>query len=147
MAEDDRWRRMGQLVDIDLDEMSVTLRAFESELDDAKAQLEYLSDFHRQSEHDFSQPCEYGSVQDIQRQVVFIESLRTAMNQQEAQIVNNDQHLEKIRQQVLELYQKKESYLLLAKEAEIKQFQKEDRDEDNFLDDLAQQRNSRSDES
>lgn len=147
MTQDDRWRRMSRLVDIDLDAMAAQLKVFEGELNDAKAQFEYLADFRHQSEEILSKPTEYGSVQDIQRQIIFIESLRSAMTQQETLISNRHQHLEQVRQQVLELYQKKESYLLLAKEAELQKAQKEDHIEDQFLDELAQRRNDSSDDS
>jgi flagellar export protein FliJ len=142
MAEGNRWRRMSQLVDIDLDAMVAQLRIFEEELDSAKAQLEYLSDFHSQSEQTLSQPMEYGSVQDIQRQIVFIESLQSAMSQQEVLIQKRHQHVDKIRQQVLELYKKKESYLFIAKETEAEKILKDDRAEDHFLDELAQRRDA-----
>ena len=83
---DNRWQRMSSIVDIDLDQASRALKEFEADLENAELQLQTLSNFRSQSESDFSRPSSYQSVQDMQRQLSFIESLQRAMGQQKSKV-------------------------------------------------------------
>ena len=130
---DNRWQRMSSIVDIDLDQASRVLKEFEADLENAELQLQTLSDFRSQSECDFSKPSSYQSVQAMQRQLSFIESLQRAMGQQKSKVQEKQQHLEVLRHNVLKLYQKKESYLLLSKKEKDEEDKRQSQIEDHFL--------------
>ena len=132
-----RWTRMSKLVDIDLESLKVQLQSYEQELAAAQEQFESLSDYADQSEADINRPTDYSSVQSLSRQKLFLDSLRHAMDQQNQSILGQQQHLEGIRGQLLALYQKRESYVILAAQEEQEDQMLRDKKEADFLDDLS----------
>lgn len=134
---ENRWTRMSKLVDIDLEAAKSQLQAFERDLAAAQQQLDSLAEYADQSENDINQPMEYASIQSLSRQKHFLDSLKNAMEQQTSSILNQQQHLETLRQKLLALYQKRESYVILATQEQQEQQALADKQEANFLDDLS----------
>lgn len=132
-----RWTRMSQLVDIDLESLKAQLQSYEQDLAAAQEQFESLSEYADQSEADINKPTDYSSVQSLSRQKLFLDSLRHAMDQQTQSILGQQQHLEGIRSQLLALYQKRESYVILATQAQQEKQAFNDKKEADFLDDLS----------
>lgn len=139
MNDSKRWSRMTDIATADLEAFQIQKAAYEEELAQAQSQLDYLKEHHDQSERDIVQPKAYGSVDELRRRHVFLDSLREAMGQQDSLIQAKKAHLEQMRQHLLQLYQKRESYDLLASAEHKNQQQERDRREDEFLDDIANQ--------
>lgn len=128
---------MSQLVDLDLEAVKSQLRAFEADLESAQQQFDSLKDYAQQSESEIAQPSDYANVQSLSRQKEFIHSLRQAMSTQDQVIEQKSVYIEKIRAQLLTLYQKKESYLVLARQQHELELARQGKKEDDFLDELA----------
>ncbi|MEC8012231.1 MAG: flagellar export protein FliJ [Pseudomonadota bacterium] len=139
MAAGDRWTRMGELVNIDLEKFRSQVAEFERDLDASKNQLTQLAEYCAQTEKQATQLTEYQSVASITRQHSFVASLRDAMRQQQGLIAEKVKRLDQMKAHLFELYKTKESYNVIAAAQNAAEKEKQDKDEAEFLDELATQ--------
>ena len=136
--ESKRWRRLEDLEDNKVLEFRQTVIAFEKTLDEAKSAYADLQQYFNETDQEIQKTNAIHELQSIQRSRDFLESLRTALKQQQSSILQKEQHLESLKEQLLLLYQKKESYGVLAETAETNAQKAQNRLEQKNLDELAQ---------
>lgn len=146
MSKNDRWTRMSELADIDLQKFRAQMAAYEAELNAAQQQFKSLAEYYQQSADELAKPSDYQSITSILRRKDFLGSLQVAMEQQDKFIHSKQSQVEQTRQQVVKLFQKKESYLILAKARQLEEQKTADKKETDFLDDLVNQTDRNSDD-
>jgi|GEM_PF-5080295 len=141
-AASHRWRRLSDLVSADMDQFRLQMVEYENKLSQIQADYDGLCQYFIEASDTGQHVNASLQGHQLSAQREFVDSLRTAIDQQKSILVQGETQLEKLREHMTLLYQKKESYTLLETsaidEANIKMNRNEQKNQDELAQNMGQ---------